>query len=63
VRLKVGVDDALRVLLNQEAPIDARVVKAMVLSGQEIAPVTDILVDAVDLSAYDQLLSKQEVGV
>lgn len=59
----MGVDDALRVLLNQEAPIDARVVKAMVLSGQEIAPVTDILVDAVDLSAYDQLLSKQEVGV
>jgi len=60
---EVGVDDALRVLLNQEAPIDARVVKAMVLSGQEIAPVTDILVDAVDLSAYDQLLSKQKVVV
>ena len=60
---EVGVDDALRVLLNQEEPIDARVVKAMVLSGQEIPPVTDILVDAVDLSAYDQLLSNQEVRV
>jgi len=60
---EVGVDDALRVLLNQEESIDARVVKAMVLSGQEIPPVTDILVDAVDLSAYDQLLSNQKVGV
>jgi len=60
---EVGVDDALRVLLNQEKPIDARVVKAMVLSGQEITPVTDILVDAVDLSAYDQLLSNQKVRV
>ena len=59
----MGVDDALRVLLNQEESIDARVVKAMVLSGQEIPPVTDILVDAVDLSAYDQLLSNQKVGV
>jgi len=60
---EVGVDDALRVLLNQEEPIDARVVKAMVLSGQEIPPVTDIVVDAVDLSAYDQLLTNQEVRV
>jgi len=60
---EVGVDDALRVLLNQEEPIDARVVRAMVLSGQEILPVTDILVDAVDLSAYDQLLSNQKVVI
>jgi len=60
---EVGVDDALRVLLNQEEPIDARVIKAMVLSGQEIPPVTDILVNAVDLSAYDQLLSNQKVRV
>jgi len=60
---EVGVDDALRVLLNQEEPIDARVVKAMVLSGQEIPPITDILVDTVDLSVYDQLLSNQEVRV
>ena len=60
---EVGVDDALRVLLNQEEPIDAMVVKALVLSGQEIPPVTDILVDTVDLSTYDQLLTKQEVRV
>lgn len=60
---EVGVDDALRVLLNQEEPIDAMVVKALVLSGQEIPPVTDILVDTVDLSTYDQLLSNQEVRV
>ena len=60
---EVGVDDALRVLLNQQEPIDARVVKALVLSGQEIPPVTDILVDTVDLSTYDQLLTKQEVRV
>lgn len=60
---EVGVDDALRVLLNQQEPIDAMVVKALVLSGQEIPPVTDILVDTVDLSTYDQLLTKQEVRV
>ena len=60
---EVGVDDALRVLLDQEQPINAGAVEAMVRSAQEIPSITDVLVDAVDLTTYDQLLSQQEVGV
>lgn len=60
---EAGVNDALRVLLDQEQPIEAGTVEAMVRSAQEIPSITDVLVDAVDLTTYDQLLSQQEVGV
>ena len=56
---EAGVDDALRVLLDQEQPIDAKVIEVMVLSRQEIPPVTDVTIDTVDLSTYDQLLSSK----
>jgi hypothetical protein len=51
-----GVDDALRVLIDREVPITFEEVKTLVTSGQQIAPATDVHVDAVDLDTYDQLL-------
>jgi hypothetical protein len=60
---EAGVDDALRLLLNQEKPIDVKVVKAKVLSGQEISPVPEVNINIVDLRDYDQLLSEHEVMV
>ena len=53
---EVGVDDALRVLLADPSPVTAQAVKALVCSGQQIAPPTKITTPAVDLSVYDQLL-------
>jgi len=54
---EVGVDDALRHLLDHEEPITLEAVKALVCSAGQIAPVTAICVAAVDLAAYDTLLS------
>ncbi len=63
---EAGVDDALRVLLGNEEPLTAKAVEAMVRSAQEIPPATDVVVAPVDLTSYDQLLSRalpQEAGV
>ena len=58
---EAGVENALRALIDQEEAIDAGTVEAMVRCAREIPPVTDVVVDAVDLRAYDRLLSCQEV--
>ena len=55
------VDDALRVLLEREAPLTAVEVEALVLSATALAPATAIAVEAVDLASYDTLL--QGAGV
>jgi hypothetical protein len=54
---EVGVDDALRLLLSSDQPITPETVGALVGSGQQMAPPTQIAVDAVDLGVYDRLLS------
>ena len=61
---EAGVDDARRILLNSEGlgkkqPFTAEAVEEMVHSAQEIPPVTDVVIDPVDLAAYDQLLSSE----
>ena len=61
--IEAGVDDALRWLIDQEKPIDAKTVEAMVQRAGEIPPVTDVAVDAVNLNSYDRLLSGQGVQV
>jgi len=53
---EAGVDDALRRLIDTEVAITAAAVEALVKSGQEIAPATEVHIDAVDLDAYDRLL-------
>jgi len=56
---EAGVDDILRVLLNKEQPLDANTVETMVRCLQEIPPATDVVVDPVELTSYDQLLRSQ----
>jgi len=51
-----GVDDALRLLIGLEEVISAEKVESIVLSGMRVAPVTDVSIRMVDLSAYDELL-------
>lgn len=55
-----AVDDALRLLINQDEQISDQRVKDLVLSNAPIPLPTDIHIPAVDLTCYDQLL--QEVA-
>lgn len=56
---QTGVDDALRLLFASGDPVTADAVEEIVRSGQEAPPVTEVAVKAVDLSAYDALLSRE----
>jgi len=51
------VDDALRVLLDQETPFGAHEVEALVLSGAALPAATQIAIEAVNLTTYDELLA------
>ncbi len=53
---EAGVDDALRLLIGNEETVTAAGVTALVTSGKEIAPATEVHVDEVNLDTYDQLL-------
>ncbi len=58
---EAGVDDALCHLLNNGEPVNARKVMELLESNAEVKSVTDIHIDEICLSAYDQLVS-MEVG-
>jgi hypothetical protein len=51
------VDECLRFLLEQDCPLTVTEVKALL--HQELPPVTEVCIAAVDLSIYDQLLEEQ----
>lgn len=55
---ETDVDDALRHLIDEEEPIDAVQVKTFLRAGQPAEPVTDVSVQAVVLTGYDQLLEE-----
>jgi hypothetical protein len=55
---EVGVDEALRYLLDQTQPITLEAVKALVCAAQQIAPATMVVVTPVNLADYDSLLSE-----
>jgi transposase len=59
---ETAVDDALRILLEQELPITAEKVKEIVQKGNELPAITDVTITTVDLSTYDSLLSASEVS-
>ena len=59
---ETGVDEALRHLLKEGRPITAKVVKALVRRHQEIPPVTEVTVEPVDLTGYDELVTDREVA-
>ena len=58
---EAAVDSALRYLLDHSLPISFAEVEGLVRAGLRVAPVTDILIPAVALCAYDSLLSNEEV--
>lgn len=55
------VDDALRMLIGENAVITADAVKEMALSGNKPEPVTDVSIAEVDLGDYDALLGEEVV--
>jgi hypothetical protein len=55
---EAAVDEALRVLIEREQPIQRSVVEAMVREGQEAPAVTSVTVAAVDLAVFDTLLTE-----
>lgn len=58
---ETGVDDALRFLFDLEKDISSDLVEEIVLSAQAIPSVTEVIIEKVNLSAYDELLSEREV--
>jgi hypothetical protein len=60
---ETGVDHVLRVLIDTEEPISAESVKEMLHSGKDLPLPTDVVVEQVDLSSYDRLLSLQETAL
>lgn len=56
-----GVDDALRFLFDQEKDVSSELVEEIVVSAQAIPAVTDVVIDEINLSTYDELLSEREV--
>ena len=57
-----GVDDALRWLMDQDQPISFDAVELILITKQSIPEVTDVEIDAVDLSLYDSFLQAVEVN-
>ncbi len=55
------VDDALRMLIGENAVITADAVEEKALSGNKPEPVTDVNIADVDLGEYDALLSERVV--
>ncbi len=58
---ETAVDEALRYLFDHDLPISVQKIEGFVRAGLRVAPVTDILIPAVALCAYDSLLSGEEV--
>jgi hypothetical protein len=59
---EAAVNEALRRLLDDEAPIGLEAVRRLVQSGQKLEPAQEVHVQAVDLAHYDELLDAAEVS-
>lgn len=59
---ETGVDDAIRWLIDQNHPIRFDAVEAIVITNQRIPQATDVVIDEVELSLYDNLLEVVEVN-
>jgi hypothetical protein len=55
------VDDALRALLDMDQPITAQAVVDWMGRREPARPVTDVQIDATDLSSFDMLFDHKEV--
>jgi hypothetical protein len=58
---ETAVDEALRVLLADERPVSRAAVEELIHRAEEVPPVTDVTVEDVDLSDFDDLFSHKEV--
>jgi len=58
---EVLVDDALRILLDEDVKLTAKAVEQFVRSATVVPEVTAVQVAVVDLSCFDQLLEDREV--
>lgn len=56
-----GVDDALRFLFDQEKDISSGSVDEIIVSDQAIPAVTDVVIEEINLNAYDELFSEREI--
>jgi hypothetical protein len=57
---EVAVDDAIRYLIDHEEQIDVVKVRALLRSDQQPEPITDVVIQAVSLGGYDQLLQEAQ---
>ena len=55
------VDDALRTLLSSDRPVTRAAVEELVRQAEEVPAVTDVIVEEVDLSSFDDLFTHKEV--
>ncbi len=58
---ETAVDEALRTLLASDQPITQAAVETMVQRADAVAAVTDVIVEQVDLSSFDDLYLHKEV--
>ncbi len=58
---EAGVDDALRFLFDLEKDISSDLIEEIVISAQDIPAVTEVVIENINLSVYDELLSEREV--
>jgi hypothetical protein len=55
------VDEALRTLLASDRPVTKAAVEELLRRAEEVPAVTDVIVEEVDLSSFDDLLTHKEV--
>lgn len=58
---ETAVDEALRTLLGGEQPLSVSAVEALVHRAEEVPAVTDVTIEEVDLSEFDDLFLHKEV--
>jgi hypothetical protein len=58
---ETAVDEALRTLLASDRPVTRAAVEELVRRAEEVPAVTDVIVEEVDLSSFDDLLTHKEV--
>jgi len=58
---ETAVDEALRTLLGGDRPVTQAAVEALVCRAEEVPAVTEVTVEEVDLSSFDELLTHKEV--
>jgi hypothetical protein len=58
---ETAVDEALRTLLSSDRPVTRAAVEELVRQAEEVPAVTDVIVEEVDLSSFDDLFTHKEV--